>query len=116
MAGSPRRIVVGYDGSEGSLRALDAAAELVGYGSTLVVVSTSTRGPAHLRQLVDEARRRLLHRQVLARFVEVAGDLGEGIAGVIEALGADLVVLDRGTSTVVGDGSATADHDLLLVH
>ena len=46
MAGSPRRIVTGYDGSEGSLRALDAAAELVGYGSTLVVVSTSTRGPS----------------------------------------------------------------------
>ena len=116
MAGSPRRIVAGYDGSEGSARALDAAAELVGYGSTLVVVSTSTAGPAHLRQLVDEARQRLLRRQVLARFVEFAGELGEGVAGAVANLGADLVVLDRGMSTVVLEAGATTDHDVLLVH
>jgi len=116
MAGSPRRIVTGYDGSDGSLRALDAAAELVGYGSTLVVVSTSTRGSAHLRQLVDEARQRLLHRQVLARFVEFAGDLGEGVAEAVASLGADLVVLDRGMSTGVLDSGAADDHDVLLVH
>jgi len=116
MAGTPRRIVAGYDGSEGSLRALDAAAELVGYGSTLVVVSTSTRGPAHLRHLVDQARQRLLQRQVLARFVEVTGDLGDGVAEAVASLGADLVVLDRSMSTAVLDPATTVDHDILLVH
>jgi nucleotide-binding universal stress UspA family protein len=34
-----RRIMVGYDGSAAGRRALAAAADLVGYGSTLAVVT-----------------------------------------------------------------------------
>ena len=39
MAPRPRRIMVGYDGSDAATRALDVAADLVGYGSTLEVVA-----------------------------------------------------------------------------
>jgi len=39
MAAQPRRIVVGFDGSDAAWRALDVAAGLTGYGSTLAVVS-----------------------------------------------------------------------------
>ncbi|MEX2646247.1 MAG: universal stress protein, partial [Gaiellaceae bacterium] len=35
------RIVVGYDGSEPAQRALDRAAELAGYGTTVTVVSVA---------------------------------------------------------------------------
>jgi len=38
MAGQPRQILVRFDGSEASQRALDVAADLVGYGSSLAVV------------------------------------------------------------------------------
>ena len=53
---------------------------------------------------------------MLARFVEFAGDLGEGVAEAVASLGADLVVLDRGRSTLVLEPGATVDHDVLLVH
>ena len=39
MAARARKIMVGYDGSDASTRALDVAADLVGYGSTLAVVT-----------------------------------------------------------------------------
>jgi nucleotide-binding universal stress UspA family protein len=35
------RILVGYDGSEPAQRALDRAAELAGYGTTVTVVSVA---------------------------------------------------------------------------
>ena len=39
MTARPRRIMVAYDGSDAAGRALDAAADLAGYGSTLAVVT-----------------------------------------------------------------------------
>ena len=47
MAARPRRIMVGYDGSEAATRALDVAADLVGYGSTLAVVTVRTSESDH---------------------------------------------------------------------
>ena len=48
----PKSIVVGFDGSQGARRALDAAAHLIGYGSTLTVVSVDPSGePTASREL-----------------------------------------------------------------
>jgi hypothetical protein len=43
---------VGYDGSDAAQRALDAAAGLAGYGSTLSVAAASRRGDGEGRVLL----------------------------------------------------------------
>ena len=72
MTARPRRIMVAYDGSDAAGRALDAAADLTGYGSTLAVVTvhagevdTATTAGAH---------HRLLRRHVEARYHEASGE------------------------------------------
>jgi nucleotide-binding universal stress UspA family protein len=94
MAGQPRRIVVGYDGSGTARRALDAAAQLTGYGSTLTVVTVATEASVGDTMLA-EARDRLIGRHVQARDVQSVGDPAE--EGVVAArhVEADLVVLSR---------------------
>lgn len=89
MAAHARSIVLAYDGTDASRRALDDAADLVGYGSTLTVVAMRAAAAA-----VAEARERLLRRHVLARFVEPTDELVEA-ARVLEA---DLLVLGRGSA------------------
>jgi nucleotide-binding universal stress UspA family protein len=83
MATRARSILVGYDGSDASQRALEAAADLVGYGSVLAVAGSSTN-------VLNDARARLLRRQVTARYVEADGDL----AATARTLEANLVVVD----------------------
>jgi nucleotide-binding universal stress UspA family protein len=85
--------MVGYDGSESASRALDAAADLIGYGSTLAVVTVHTHS-------VDDgvaaaARERLLGRHVEARYLEPAGEPAEQLVETAKALDADLIVVGR---------------------
>jgi nucleotide-binding universal stress UspA family protein len=108
MAVRARSILVGYDGSEAAERALDAAAELAGYGSTLAVVSVA-RSPedgrieyaadpdpgGHSRSLLREARERLLRRQVTARYLEPVGEPAEMLVEAARELDADLIVVGR---------------------
>jgi nucleotide-binding universal stress UspA family protein len=93
MAVQARRIIVGFDGSAAAVRALDAAADLVGYGSTLAVVTVQTRavgGPA-----ASDAREQLLRRHVEARYHEPTGDPAEQLVTKARELGADLIVVGR---------------------
>src|SRR5687768_4216564 len=91
MAARARRIVIGYDGSDASWRALDAAADLVGYGATLAVVSVHSNGANDLRAAVDQAHEHLLQRHVTALFAEPPGEPAEAIATAAETLAADLI-------------------------
>ena len=93
MSARSRRIVVGYDGSESSRRALDAAADLVGYGSTLSVV-TITDGQVG-SWATGEARARLLVRNVDARYHEATGEAAEQLVEKASELCANLVVVGR---------------------
>jgi nucleotide-binding universal stress UspA family protein len=100
MAARSRRIVVGYDGSESSRRALDAAADLVGYGSTLSVVTVRNGEPA--AEVVKEARARLHARHVEAQYHETAGEWDEQLLEKASELGADLVVVGQRDRNLVG--------------
>ncbi len=95
MAGRAQSILVGYDGSETAQRALDAAASLAGYGSTLAVVSVSPEGRPALRRPLVEARGRLARRQVEASYLGRFGDAAEQLVETARDLGVDLVVVGR---------------------
>lgn len=95
MAAQPRTILVGYDDSDAARRALDRAAELTGYGSTLTVVSVARNGGAAARDALESARELLLRRHVPATYIQPAGEPAETIVGAAESLGADLVVVGR---------------------
>jgi nucleotide-binding universal stress UspA family protein len=94
VAAQPRRILVGYDGSEASQRALDAAADLVGYGSSLAVVHVRPAGTRD-NGTVEHARERLLQRQVTARYLQPFGDPARQIVEAALTVGADLIVVGR---------------------
>jgi nucleotide-binding universal stress UspA family protein len=83
--------MVGYDGSDASGRALDAAADLVGYGSTLDLVTVHVGEPD--RSTTAAARERLLRRHVEARYYETAGEPAEALLKRAEELDADLIVI-----------------------
>jgi nucleotide-binding universal stress UspA family protein len=99
MAARPRKIMVGYDGSDVSRRALDAAADLVGYGSTLSVV-TVKNGEVGSR-MTGDAHARLLDRNVEARYHETTGEPAEQLVEKATELGADLVVVGGSASSRV---------------
>ena len=84
-----------YDGTEPGKRALDAAARLVGYGSTLTVVAVGSDGaPADGTTRDDLARQageRLASRQVVARYVDAADSLAE----ILRHVASDLLVIGR---------------------
>jgi nucleotide-binding universal stress UspA family protein len=93
MAVQPRRIVVAYDGSDGAGRALDAAADLAGYGSTLSVVTVQT-GAVDV-DVSRAAREQLLRRQIEARYFAPTGDAAEQLVETANELEADLIVVGR---------------------
>lgn len=93
MAARPRNILVGYDGSASAQRALDAAADLVGYGSQLTVVTVRNGRPRP--EVTNAARRRLVERHLTARYLEPVGEPAEKLLETASAIGADLVVVDR---------------------
>jgi nucleotide-binding universal stress UspA family protein len=120
MAGQPKNILVGFDGSEASQRALDTAADLVGYGSTLVVVHVRRAGAPH--GAVDVAREHLLQRHVSARYLEPCGAPAREIVEAARAVDADLIVVGRRSALrrVLGSVSEAvvqrAPCDVLVVH
>jgi nucleotide-binding universal stress UspA family protein len=95
MAAQARRIVVGYDDSEASQRALDRAADLAGYGSILTVVSVAPEGEGYAAGPLESARERLLRRHVTATYLQPVGEPADELVGAAQELDADLVVVGR---------------------
>lgn len=93
MTPRPRTILVGYDGSQSAQRALDTAADLTGYASRLTVVTVRSNGVGD--GVANDARERLLARQVLARYLEPAGEPAETLIETASEEGADLLVVGR---------------------
>lgn len=92
-------IVLAYNDTEGSNRALERAAELTGfYGATLVVTSVvpvlvgAERAPEPGQEL-EKAAERLRERGVEAELVEAVGEIGEAIVEVADSRKADLIVI-----------------------
>ena len=110
--------MVGYDGSDASGRALDVAADLAGYGSTLDVVTVRTSEldgstPA-------DARERLRRRLVEAGYHETTGEPARQLVQKAHELRADLLVIgNRVDSTPRGSVSSRvvrrAHCDVLVV-
>lgn len=111
MAAQPRRIIVGFDGTDGARRALESAAQLVGYGSTLTVVAVADEGGDGGGDVLAGARELLLERLVTATYVQRFGDPAEELVGAAAELGADLVVVGRrgGRDARHEPGSVSAD-------
>lgn len=110
------KIVVGYDGSDHSKRALERAAAVAGDGDEVVVVAAAephvrtgiTEG-AHLDPSEIEQRRRdleeacafLSERGIHAETIEGQGDPGSVIVNAAKEKDADLVIVgSRGLNTV----------------
>jgi nucleotide-binding universal stress UspA family protein len=123
MAARPRRILVAYDASDAARRALDRAADLTGYGSTLTVVSVAPGGGPYQPGPLDEARDHLVRRQVTATYLQPVGEPAAELVDAARALDADLVVLGRRSGSlrrlVLGSVSAKvvrqAPCDVLVV-
>src|SRR5262245_52558220 len=95
MAVHPRRIVVGFDGSEGARRALDEATQLMGYGSTMTVVRVAPEGTSCGDDPLRVARDLLFERLLTARYEERIGDPADEILGVASEVDADVIVVGR---------------------
>jgi nucleotide-binding universal stress UspA family protein len=93
MTAKAQKMLVCYDGSEPARRALDKAAELMGYGSLLAVANVAPRGEPSGSIALSEARERLLRRQLTASYVPLQGDPVEELVATAQALDVDLVVL-----------------------
>jgi nucleotide-binding universal stress UspA family protein len=113
MAAQPRRIVVGYDGSEAARRALDRASELAGYGSTLTVVNVRRAG-APERQTVERAREHLLRRNVTASDLEPCGGAATELVEAARSVDANLLIVGRRSAlkrALLGSVSAAVVRD-----
>ena len=136
-----KNIVIAYDGSEASTRALERAAALArAFRSQLIVTSVApvttnigrSAGPvdatdppeAHYAELED-ARRYLEGQSLTADFVPAIGHPAETIAQVAEEREADLVVIGTGERNIlerllgqsVSGAVAHRVHcDVLIVH
>jgi nucleotide-binding universal stress UspA family protein len=93
MSGRPEKILVGYDGSDGAQKALEAAAALVGYGSRLAVAAVTTAEAHSANVLLSEARETLLHQQVPAAYLPLVGDPADELVDAAWDIDADLVVV-----------------------
>jgi nucleotide-binding universal stress UspA family protein len=103
MAAQPRRILVGFDGSDAAWRALDAAINLTGYGSTLTVATVAPEGESPPGGLA-EVRERVHARGLTAAYVQRAGDPVEELLGAARELDVELIVVGRS-----GDRDASRD-------
>jgi len=130
------RILVGFDGSDASKRALVHAAELVGRGGNLDVINVIGSQPVSARvgSLVDGERRRqqkVLHearsllgnRNVRMTPHKAIGDPTNEIRAAAEESGAGVIVVGRGSGLRrLIDGSVSArlvrraPCDVLVVH
>jgi nucleotide-binding universal stress UspA family protein len=85
-----KSILVAYDGSEAGRRALDAAADLMGYGSLLAVVGVKkTRS----HEPLADASNYLSGRHVLARYLEGDGGSPDTLVDAAVEIGADVLVV-----------------------
>ena len=112
MAAQPKRIIVGFDATEGAWRALDTAAQLTGYGSTLAVISVAPDDGPDAPDPLAEARERLLKQLVSATYVRRVGNPADEIVAAASELDADLIVVGRrgGEATPrPAPGSVSAD-------
>jgi nucleotide-binding universal stress UspA family protein len=108
MSAQPRKILVGYDGTDSSVRALDRAIQLTGYGSTLTVVNVTNDGEPP-GAVLDDARRRVRSRLLTASYVQRVGEAAEQLLEAANDIGAELVVVGRRTaSTVPEPGTVSA--------
>ena len=124
MATRPKRVLVCFDGSAAAEKALDAAAGLIGYGSTLAVASVAPLGADTAEAKLDEARERLLERHVSATYLPLHGHAADELVDAAQVLGADLLVvgartrnghLELGLGPVSGDVVQRAPCDVLVV-
>jgi nucleotide-binding universal stress UspA family protein len=133
-------IVVGYDESEPSRRALERAAMLAKpFQATIVVVSASPTASSPGRSMgadpIEDASAELAHlaaaRRYLddqgqsARYVEALGAIGESLVAAADKHSADMIVvgaghrptLERLLGSSVSDTVAHHAHcDVLIVH
>ena len=130
------RILVAYDGSQSSRRALLQAAELVGRGGTVGVINVITTQAVssrletvddgervRQRRLLQEARMLLAEHGVETSTVKAVGDPTTEIRAAAEESGAGIVVVGRGNGVrrlIHGSVSARlvrqAPCDVLVVH
>jgi nucleotide-binding universal stress UspA family protein len=89
--------MVGYDGSDSAMRALDVAADLAGYGSTLAVVTVRTSESDH--SMTADARDQLQQRLVQAGYHETSGEPAKQLVKKAHELRADLLVIGRRKSS-----------------
>jgi nucleotide-binding universal stress UspA family protein len=113
MAARPKRVLVGYDGSDSAQRALDVAAGLIGYGSTLAVASIASPGSESGHAPLDDAREHLLERQVQALYVLRHGDAADQLVDAAQVLGADLIVVGGRTHNGHASGLGRVSRDVL---
>ena len=104
MAATSKVIVVGFDGSDVSQRALEAAADLAGYGSTLTIVSVRNGGGAQLEPADSRSHAcDSLQRGILASYLEPVGDPAEQLLDAAQRLDADVIVLGRRACSITPD-------------
>ena len=124
MSARARKIIVGYDDSEASQRALERAADLTGYGSTLTVVSVAHENGDYSADHLAKARARLLSRLVTATYLQPVGEPADELVAAATELDADLVVVGRRSEgpltrlvlgSVSGDVVRRAPCDVLVV-
>jgi nucleotide-binding universal stress UspA family protein len=136
-----KTIVLGYDGTDASARALERAGDIAtAFGSSVIVTSVSgtmggavhaggagdpTDPPDAHEALLDEATKKLADRGVRAESVLALGSPGEAIVELAEERGADLVVVGTRKPgfferllghSVSGSVQRHAHCDVLIVH
>ena len=107
--------MIAFDDSDAARRALDRAADLAGYGSTLTVVSVAPDGGRYQAGPLDQAREQLVRRQVPATYLQPVGEPAAELVETARELDADLVVLGRRSRSlrrvVLGSVSAKVVRD-----
>ena len=115
MSAQSQKIMVAYDDSDAARRALDRAADLAGYGSSLTVVSVARDGGRYQAGPLDQAREQLVRRQVAATYLQPVGEPAAELVETARELEADLVVLGRRSRSlrrvVLGSVSAKVVRD-----
>ena len=124
MAARSQKVLLGYDGSKSAKKALEAAAALCGYGSTLAVVSVGPLGADFTESVLRDARDRLLELHVAATYVPRYGDAADELIDMAQVLAADVIVvggrtqnghLELGLGPVSQDVVQRAPCDVLVV-
>ena len=136
-----KTIVLGYDGTDASARALERAGDIAAaFGSSVIVTSVSgtlggavhaggsadpTDPPGAHEALLDEATKKLADRGVHAESVLALGSAGEAIVELAEERNADLIVVGTREPgflerlfghSVSGSVQRHAHCDVLIVH